>query len=86
MAREEEERGLGGDGDCKKVTLCAVQNGVVFILKCLYCSCTNTYLQCPSAHSTTSCLQGLPNVPEAKGWGGRRDACQGVVATVQLCQ
>ena len=78
-AREEEERGLRGDEDYK-VTLCA---GVVFILKC---SCTHTYLQCPSSHRTTSCLQGLPNVPKAKGWGGRRDACQGAAATLQLCQ
>ena len=38
-AREEEERGLRGDEDYKKVTLCAVQSGVVFILKC---SCTHT--------------------------------------------
>ena len=42
-AREEEERGLRGDGDCKKVTVCAVQSGVVFILKYSYCSCTHTH-------------------------------------------
>ena len=69
----------------KLLSVCTKWSGIHFEMLILLMH-THTHFQCPSSHTTTPCLQGLPNVPEAKGGGGRRDACQGAAATVQLCQ